>query len=89
MAPDYGYLNVVRNEVAPWFETYGATLDDAPSFRSMILMAQTDVAKTQAAFEGVTDKALRDEIARSVRLANELIARMETRLKEIVDGLRL
>lgn len=80
------WLSVTERDVRPWFEQYGATLTDAHSFRAMIGVVKADLAGLQKAFAGLDDAYIMNQVAEDTKAANELIAKMETRLEEILNG---
>ncbi len=81
-------LPVVNNQVRPWFEQYGATLDDRTTFRHMIEMAEKDIASLEALMPEYREKAsdVAAECESELTSARILVARMKHRLEAILAG---
>lgn len=89
MSEPLSLLLIVRNQVKPWFERYGATLTDATSFRNMIDMAQRDRDGLAALVPSYRKAKLPDIVAdaeEDIREADALIAAMRARLAAILEG---
>lgn len=86
---DFGFLPVIRGNVKPWFDTYGATLNDATSFRHMIAMVQKDIEQLREIIPQLESKSplLQDAIDAKADVAagEELLAKLEARLREILN----
>lgn len=79
-----GYLPVCRNEVLPWFERHGATLDDAHSFRCMIELAERDRDGLAGLKPSWRKAGLWRQMRGQIEAADVLIAAMSVRLSAIL-----
>lgn len=82
----------ISRAVKVWFDQYGATLDDAQSFRIQrrsVLVDVMDLARHRDALREAGDQETADEMDASLRQGRELLAALDARLEEILkDGPR-
>ncbi len=78
-------LPIITNQVRPWFEKYGATLDDRPSFSLMIDMAVDDATSLETLMPQYRECAadIAAECEAELTAARDLVERMRARLAEL------
>jgi hypothetical protein len=75
-------LDRIRFKIRPWFEKFGATLDDASALHDQIERAQADIDQAERLLDVVlfTDPAAAMDLAAEIELGRDLCAAMQARL---------
>jgi hypothetical protein len=84
-------LDRIRFKIRPWFEKFGARLDDASALHDQIERAQADIDQAESLLDAVrfADAAAAMDLAAEIELGRDLCAAMQARLNALRSRARL